>query len=239
MIKDSIDRLIPAHGGFRKLRSFVVSLAVYDGTVIFCDRFVPRMSRTKDQMVQAARSGVQNIAEGSLGSAASRKIELKLTSIARASLGELIRDYEDYLCQNNLKIWHKDSSRVLKMRARLAGKLPPPAGSPDIETLKLSSRGDVFDEPLLAALHAMKTVAPEVSANVMLCMTHQASFLLARQLQRLEKDFLEQGGFTERMYRMRQASRKKGFREDVPVWPVKREESDRSDKSDWSDRSDF
>jgi len=84
--------LILPHGGYRKLRSFAVALAAYDGTVIFCDRFIDKRSRTHDQMVQAARSGVQNIAEGSLASGTSKKTEIKLTNVARASLGELIRD---------------------------------------------------------------------------------------------------------------------------------------------------
>lgn len=122
--------LIPLHGGFRKLRSFVVALAAYDGTVLFCNRFIDKRSRTHDQMVQAARSGVQNIAEGSLASATSKKTELKLTGVARASLGELIRDYEDYLRQNRLQLWDKDSFRVRAMRARLAGKLKKEGPSP-------------------------------------------------------------------------------------------------------------
>ena len=94
--------LIPPSGGFRNLRSFQCGRAVYDGTVIFCNKFVEQKSRTHDQMVQAARSGVQNIAEGSLASATSKKTELKLTGVARASLGELLLDYEDYLRQHNL-----------------------------------------------------------------------------------------------------------------------------------------
>ena len=96
------NKLIPPSGGFHKLRSYVCARDVYDGTVIFCDRFIDKKSRTCDQMVQAARSGVQNIAEGSLASATSKKTELKLTGVARASLGELLLDYEDYLRQHNL-----------------------------------------------------------------------------------------------------------------------------------------
>jgi four helix bundle protein len=128
---DQAGELILPHGGFRKLRSFAVALAAYDGTVLFCDRFVQKRSRTHDQMVQAARSGVQNIAEGSLASGTSKKTELKLTGVARASLGELIRDYEDYLRQNRLELWDKDSARVRAMRDRLAGKLKRGAGPSD------------------------------------------------------------------------------------------------------------
>lgn len=213
--------LILPHGGYRKLRSFAVALAAYDGTVVFCNRFVDKRSRTHDQMVQAARSGVQNIAEGSLASGTSKKTELKLTSVARASLGELIRDYEDYLRQNRLSIWDKDSPRVLAMRARLAGKLKKTADPSD-----QSDRSEFFDEPLLAALHVLETALPEVSANILLCLTHQASYLLKRQMERLESDFVEKGGFTERLYSYRKEHRGAGR--------VKE-----SDQSDWSDKSDF
>src|SRR3989339_1796399 len=104
-------KLIPPHGVFRKLRSFQCAQNVYYGTVIFCDRFVDKKSRTHDQMVQAARSGVQNIAEGSLASATSKKTELKLTNVARASLGELRLDYEDFLRQKNIPEWERYDPR--------------------------------------------------------------------------------------------------------------------------------
>jgi len=229
--------LILPHGGYRKLRSFVVSLAAYDGTVIFCRRFIDKRSRTNDQMVQAARSGVQNIAEGSLASGTSKKTELKLTSVARASLGELIRDYEDYLRQNKLPIWDKNSPRVLAMRARLAGKVKSkrPSDWSDLsDRSENSERTEFFDEPLLSALRALETATAEVSANILLCLTHQASYLLARQMERLEKDFVEKGGFTERLYSYRKEHRGAG--------KVKEGESDyfeNSDQSDWSDKSEF
>lgn len=232
--------LILPHGGYRKLRSFAVSLAAYDGTVIFCDRFIDKRSRTHDQMVQAARSGVQNIAEGALASGTSKKTELKLTSVARASLGELIRDYEDYLRQNSLPIWEKDSQRVLAMRGRLAGKIKKASDQSDqsdkSDESDESDRSEFFDEPLLAALKALRTASAEVSANILLCLTHQASYLLGRQMQRLEQDFVEKGGFTERLYSYRKEHRGAG--------KVKEEEegykaSDLSDWSDLSDQSDF
>jgi restriction system protein len=105
--------LIPQHGGYRKLRSFQTAQAVYDATVIFCNRFIERRSRTHDQMVQAARSGVQNIAEGSMASATSKKTELKLTGVARASLEELLLDYQDFLRQRGLRLWDKDAPEAL------------------------------------------------------------------------------------------------------------------------------
>src|SRR6266853_5872188 len=99
------ETLIPKHGGYRKLKSFQVSQLVYDVTVRFCDRYIDKRSRTHDQMVQAARSGVQNIAEGSQASGTSRKMELKLTNVARASLEELRLDYEDFLRHHKLLQW--------------------------------------------------------------------------------------------------------------------------------------
>lgn len=168
--------LIPKHGGFRNLRSFQTAQLVYDGTVFFCSKFVEKRSRTHDQMVQAARSGVQNIAEGSLASATSKKTELKLTGVARASLGELLLDYEDYLRQRGLKQWTKDSTEALRIRAALSGKSD------------MSDWSDLSDEKF---------------ANIMICLINQASYLLWKQMQRLEEDFLREGGFTERLYNKR------------------------------------
>ena len=110
--------LIPKHGGYRKLKSFQVAQLVYDVTVRFCDRYVERASRTRDQMVQAARSGVQNIAEGSLASGTSKKTELKLTNVARASLEELRLDYEDFLRQKGLPMWDRNDHRRAELIAR-------------------------------------------------------------------------------------------------------------------------
>ncbi len=103
--------LIPKHGGYRKLKSFQIAQLIYDLTVRFCDRYVSKFSRTRDQMIQAARSGVQNIAEGSQASGTSKKTELKLTNVARASLEELRLDYEDFLRQRKLVIWPREDPR--------------------------------------------------------------------------------------------------------------------------------
>src|SRR5512133_1194165 len=105
------EKLIPLHGGYRKLKSFQVAQLAYDVTVRFCDRYIEKRSRTHDQMVQAARSGVQNIAEGSQASGTSKKTELKLTNVARASLEELKLDYEDFLRQNQMTLWSSDDFR--------------------------------------------------------------------------------------------------------------------------------
>ena len=110
--------LIPKHGGYRKLKSFQLAQLVYDITVRFCERYVDRRSRTRDQMVQAARSGVQNIAEGSQASGTSKKTELKLTNVARASLEELRLDYEDFLRQRGLPLLPPDHPALVRFKAR-------------------------------------------------------------------------------------------------------------------------
>src|SRR6266436_6058651 len=112
------EKLIPLHGGYRKLKSFQVAQLAYDVTVRFCDRYIERRSRTHDQMVQAARSGVQNIAEGSQASGTSKKMELKLTNVARASLEELRLDYEDFLRQRGLALWPREDPRRAELIAR-------------------------------------------------------------------------------------------------------------------------
>src|SRR6266496_1146341 len=110
--------LIPKHGGYRNLKSFQLAQLVYDVTVRFCDRYVDRFSRTRDQMVQAARSGVQNIAEGSQASGTSKKTELKLTNVARASLEELRLDYEDFLRQRGLPQLEPENPALKRFKAK-------------------------------------------------------------------------------------------------------------------------
>jgi len=179
--------LIPPHGGYRKLRSFQSAQQVYDATVVFCNRFVDKRSRTHDQMVQAARSGVQNIAEGSMASATSKKTELKLTSVARASLEELLLDYEDFLRQRGLRLWPKDAPETLAVRKKYQ-----------------ADGSDKSDESDRSDPYSIATASAEVAANTLICLVNQASFLLRRQLQRLEENFLTEGGFTERLYQQRQ-----------------------------------
>jgi four helix bundle protein len=117
------DPLIPKHGGYRKLKSFQIAQLVYDITVRFCDRYIEKRSRTHDQMVQAARSGVQNIAEGSQASGTSKKTELKLTNVARASLEELRLDYEDFLRQRGLPMWAPDHPALSRFKAKRCASL--------------------------------------------------------------------------------------------------------------------
>ncbi len=183
--------LIPPHGGYRKLRSFLSAQLAYDLTIVFCDRFIDKRSRTHDQMVQAARSGVQNIAEGSMASATSKKTELKLTGVARASLEELLLDYEDFLRQRGLRVWGKSSPQALEAR-----KL-------------MSDESDGSDRSDKKGASILKYSDAETTANTMICLINQASYLLHRQLQALEQKFLEEGGFTERLYNQRRARRDK------------------------------
>jgi four helix bundle suffix protein len=172
-------------------------------------------------MVQAARSGVQNIAEGSVASATSKKGELKLTGVARASLEELLLDYEDFLRQHGLRRWNKDSPEALAVRRRYLSD-----GSDASDGFGASDKSKPSDR------YGISASPPEIAANTMICLINQASFLLGRQLKMLEEAFLGSGGFTERLYRMRTQAR----RERDPRVPSDR--SDRSDGSDGSDRPD-
>jgi four helix bundle suffix protein len=177
-------QLIPPHGGYRELQSYQMAEIVFDGTVVFCDRFIDRRSRTHDQMVQAARSGKQNIAEGSMASGTSKKTELKLIGVARASLEELLLDFQDYLRQQGLPLWGKDNAKAKEIRA-------------------LAYRSDRSYTTYKTYFEA----SPEIAANAMICLIHQTNYLLDQQLRALEKEFLKEGGFTEKLYRARSQMR--------------------------------
>jgi four helix bundle suffix protein len=180
--------LIPPHGGYRELKSYQNAEIVYDATVVFCDRFVDRRSRTHDQMVQAARSGKQNIAEGSMASGTSKKTELKLVNVARASLEELLLDYEDFLRQRKLRLWGKDHPTAQAVR-------------------KLVYRTNRTYETYRPYIEEAQ---PEIAANTLICLINQTNYLLDQQLRQLEQQFLEEGGFTEKLYRTRLEARKNG-----------------------------
>ncbi len=185
----SIDNptLIPPHGGYRGLQSYWMSEIVYDATAAFCDRFIDKRSRTHDQMVQAARSGKQNIAEGSMASGTSKKTELKLIGVARASLEELLLDFQDFLRQKELALWGKNHEHAQAIRKLAWAK----------------------DRSYMTYKTYIETSPQEVSANTMICLIHQTNYLLDQQLRALEKEFLNEGGFTERLYRVRSQARKK------------------------------
>ncbi|MFH1620954.1 MAG: four helix bundle suffix domain-containing protein [Patescibacteria group bacterium] len=175
--------LIPKHGGYRDLKSFQTSTLVYDFTVEFCGRFV-REHRMRDQMVQAARSGRQNIAEGCQASGTSKKTEIKLVNVARASLEELLLDFEDFLRQRKFELWGKDHEVSKKVRA-------------------LAFQKDRSYETYKTYLSEL-----ESAADTIICLIHQASYLLDRQLKALEEQFLKEGGFTERLNKERTEARR-------------------------------
>ena len=213
-----MSELIPKHGGYRKLKSFQVAQLVYDVTVRFCDKYIDRFSRTKDRMVQAARSGVQNIAEGSQASATSKKTELKLTQVARASLEELKLDYEDFLRQRGLAQWERENP----LRQALIDRRCQTADEVAAWVLEVAKRGgqtghsgrsgqtsDPGSQSTESTRSTLSTKTyPELSANAALVLLAVACSLLDRQVERLAQDFEKEGGFTERLYKIRIAKRR-------------------------------
>ena len=176
---------IPAHGGYEDLLSFQKARIVYDGTVKFCERFVKKGDRTYDQMVQAARSGKQNILEGSQASGTSKETEIKLINVARASLEELLEDYRDFLRVRDVRLWERDSKEALFVR-------------------KLGAKKNGSYESYRTHI---ETRPPEVVANILICLIHQTNYLLDQLLRQLEKAFVEEGGLRERMTRARLTER--------------------------------
>lgn len=183
-------QLIPPHGGYRELQSYRMAEIVFDATTVFCNRFIDRRSRTHDQMVQAARSGKQNIAEGSMASGTSKKTELKLIGVARASLEELLLDFQDYLRQKGLPLWSKDNPDAKEVRKLCYQK----------------------NRSYLTYKTYIEASPPEVAANTLICLIHQTNYLLDQQLRALEKEFLNNGGFTERLHRTRSQMRNRDKR---------------------------
>jgi len=177
---------LPKTGNYQELLSYKKAEVIYDFTFRFCEKFLKRGDRTIDQMVQSARSGKQNIAEGSKASLTSTETEIKLTNVARASLEELLIDYKDFLRVRDQPLWDKNSKEALYVRK--LGKSPDES----FETY----RPFFEDRP------------PETLANIAICLIHQANYLLDQQIRRLEKDFVEKGGLRERMTRARLEHRK-------------------------------
>ncbi|HYD46981.1 MAG TPA: four helix bundle suffix domain-containing protein [Terriglobales bacterium] len=177
----SDDGFIPPHGGYRELLSYQKARIVYRGTEYFCGRWIDRFSRTRDQMLQAARSGKQNIVEGSVASATSKETELKLTNVARSSFEELLEDYLDFLTARGAAEWPRDHRCAKRMRqlVRLPGC--------DYDIFRRGIEGD----------------DPVISANIILGLTRVTCYLLDRQIAKLEADFIENGGLREAMTRAR------------------------------------
>lgn len=194
-------------GGYRELKTFRIATLVYDATVWFCQEFIDRKSRLVDQMVQAARSGRQNIAEGSRASATSSQTELRLVNVARASLEELLLDFEDFLRQRRLRMWAVNDPEAVEVRG---------VGRTD-----RTDQSDPSDHARYARW--LEAADPAIRANALICLIHQANFLLDRQIAALERDFVKGGGYSEQLAAMRLAERRK---------------VDRTDPTDQTDQSD-
>lgn len=179
---------IPTHGGFRNLFSYQKAEIIFDGTAYFTSRFFQKYDRTIGQMVQAARSGKQNIAEASMASGTSKEMEIKLTNVARASQAELLLDYEDFLRIRKLPIWDKDHRLVARLR-----ELNKSVPKPSYETFR----------------KAIEHENPEICANTMITLINITIYLLGQNVKKLEVDFLKEGGLKERMTKARLEIRKK------------------------------
>ena len=179
--KDSSHPIIPPRGDYQTLLSYQKAEVIYDLTFRFAHKYLAKGDRTVDQMIQSARSGKQNILEGSKAALTSKETEIKLTSVGRASLEELLADYRDYLRVRDHTLWEKESREAMFVR-RLGRKSP--------QNFELYRQ-------------FVETRPAEVLANIAICLIHQTNYLLDQQLRRLEKDFLEQGGLRERMFKAR------------------------------------
>lgn len=186
--KQNTEGFIPQHGGYRNLITYQKSEIIYDGTVYFTKRFFGKYDRTIDQMVQAARSGKQNIAEASMASATSKETEIKLTNVARASLEELKIDYEDFLRTNKLLLWDKEHR--LTQRLRELNKIP-------------NAKYETFRK-------AIENESPEICANAMIGLIKVCTYLLNKQIKALETAFVNEGGLRERMTKARINKRNQG-----------------------------
>jgi four helix bundle suffix protein len=187
------ESFIPPHGGYQKLLSYRKAEIVYDATVNFCHRFLEKRDRTYDQMIQAARSGKQNIVEGSMASATSKESEIKLTNVARASLEELLTDYRDFLRTRELEEWPKDHPYTRRLR-------------------QLNRQPDATYETFRKGIEHSD---PAICTNVIIGLIRVTCYLLDRQLRQLEQAFVEEGGLRERMTRARLTYRAKEQRRET------------------------
>ena len=177
------------HGGYKKLKAYKVSELCYDFTCRFCKQYIPLKDRHFDQMVQAARSGFQNIAEGSEDSATSKKLEMNLTNVAKSSIGELERDYKKFLTRHKLIIW--------KM------------GEPEFEEARALHPQSVDQAAIWINKPNRKQLAEERAANLGAILANQAHWLIERLLERQAEEFEKDGGFSERLYKVRTQHRRR------------------------------
>jgi four helix bundle suffix protein len=181
------EHFIPPHGGYPNLLSYRKAEIVFDATVYFCSRFLDKRDRTYDQMIQAARSGKQNIVEGSMASATSKESEIKLTNVARASLEELLTDYRDFLRKRRLAEWPKDHRYARRLR----------------------ELNRIHDATYETFRKGIENPDPAICANVIIGLIKVKTYLLSRQIHQLEKAFVQEGGLRERMTRARLTERAK------------------------------
>ena len=177
--------IVLPHGNYQELESYQNSVIIFDATQDFCAKFLKKGDRTIDQMIQAARSGKQNIIEGCMASGISSETEIKLIGVARASLEELVEDYRDYLRTHNLPLWGKEDPRILQIRQLAKQK------NKTYETYKSYLSAD----------------NPELFCNTIISLIYQTNYLLDRQIKALEKNFIEKGGIRERMSNARKSYR--------------------------------
>lgn len=205
-------------GGYRQTASFQTATVIYDATWWFCEKFLDPRSRLVDQMVQAARSGRQNLAEGSRASATSSQTELRLLNVARSSLEELLLDYEDFLRHRHLPLWAPDSAE-----ARAVREVPQRFQRDRTDQADLT---DLMDRERWA-LYApwLEHTDPAVRANALVCLINQANFLLDQQIAAVEEQFVEGGGYSERLAALRLAERER-----------RKNQTDQSDQTDPTDR---
>jgi four helix bundle suffix protein len=182
---ESSEKFLEKTGNYRALHAYRKAEVLYDYTFRFCEKFLAKGDRTRDQMIQAARSGKQNIAEGSKASVTSTETEIKLMNVARASLEELLLDYQDFLRVRDFPQWAKNSKEALYAR-------------------KLGSQPDESYETYRSF---MESRPPAVLANIAICLIHQTNYLLDQLVRRLETDFVQKGGLRERMTRARLSRR--------------------------------
>lgn len=209
-----MNKLRPS-GGYRQTAGFQTATLIYDATVWFCDRFMDTRCRTVDQMVQAARSGRQNIAEGSRASATSSQTELRLLNVARASLEELLLDYEDFLRHRRLLMWASDG-----VEARAVREVPTDYRKQQASSASPLEWSRLSDQQRQACYARwLEDGDPAVRANALICLIHQANFLLDRQIAALEKAFVEDGGYSEQLAAARLAHRSQVASGGAPTEP--------------------
>lgn len=187
-------------GGYRRLASFQAATMIYDATVWFCEKFLDRRSRTVDQMVQAARSGRQNIAEGSRAAATSSQTELRLVNVARASMEELLLDYEDFLRHRRLAMWTADSMEASEVRSVPRRFREDQSDQAELTDLSDGQRWSLYS-------HWLDHDTPAVRANAVICLIHQCNYLLDQQIDTLERQFVTEGGYSEQLAAARLAER--------------------------------